>query len=438
MNINDCNKWLKNKNINPLTKRKIQTKRATYNKIEKECNEIMKINHKNNNKNDKNKKPKIDENAAAKKITNLFKPLLYKYSGDINNRIRYYNVIHKYIKKYTTASKNNCLRYYKKDNKDRQLFIIGKRIIVNKTLGEGEYGIVFDGYFRPNIKNKNYGKALKVAIKISDYTDRNDRETEVFKKLTSLVIKYKFPHFPISFGVLLCDKSKLMEDINYSGSLSSLNRKSKPLNLDIEKHKNLAILSENEYLITIVELADGIFYDILENTTAKTINILYNCSIQCLISIIFFNKYLNLYHDDAHYKNFIYFKTNSGGYFHYNIYGKDYYLKNLGYLMMINDFGLVEDLTADNLLTDIIRFIDCLENIKFNNIKQLLISEANINKPSLFDYLFNKKKIEEPINITQKRLYSKLFQLLSEKFPEQLLTTKPNDTIINDIPYLIK
>ena len=36
-----------------------------------------------------------------------------------------------------------------------------------------------------NIKNEQYGKALKIAIKISDYTIRNDREVGVFKKLTS-------------------------------------------------------------------------------------------------------------------------------------------------------------------------------------------------------------------------------------------------------------
>jgi hypothetical protein len=386
----DCDKWLKNKNINPLTKRKIQTKKATYNKIEKECNEI------------------IDKNIVAKKIANIFKPLLYKYSGDIIDRINYYKIIHKYIKEYKETSNNNCFRNYKKE-----LFIIGKRIIVNKILGKGEKGIVFDGYFIPDIANKQYGKALKIAIKISDYTIRNDREAEIFKKTTSLVLKKKCPHFPISFGVLKCDK-----------------------NVSIIK-TNLEILNQNEYLITVVELADGIFRDIMNITTVKTINILYNCSIQCLISIIFFNKYLNLCHDDAHYNNFIYFKIKSGGYFHYNIYGIDYYLKNIGYLIMINDFGLVEDLTSNNLLTDITTFIKWLDNIRFNQIKQSIITEANINKQSFYDYIFNKKKIEEPKEITQKRLYSKLFQLLSEKFPEQLLTTTPNEVIINNNPYVI-
>jgi hypothetical protein len=412
MNIDDCNKWLKNKNVNPLTKRRILTRRATYNKIEKECNKIMA----------KNKKPKMDENIAANKIANLFKPLLYKYLGDITTRINYYKIIHKYIKEYKEVSKNNCLKNY-----NEKFFSIGKRIIVNKILGEGQKGIVFDGYFKPDIKNQNYGKALKIAIKISDYTVRNDREAGVFKKLTSFVLKNKCPHFPISFGILQCNKTKIIEEIQSSS-----------LKLNISKHKNLEILKENEYLITIVELADGIFRDIMDATTAKNINILYNCSIQCLISIIFFNKYMNLCHDDSHYNNFIYFKIKPGGYFHYNIYEVDYYLKNVGYLMMINDFGLVEDLTPDNLLTDITTFIKWLDNIRFNKIKQTLTSETNINKQSFYDYIFNKKKIDEPKEIIQKRLYSKLFELMAEKFPEQLLTTKPNDGVINSYPFIIR
>jgi hypothetical protein len=37
---------------------------------------------------------------------------------------------------------------------------------------------------------------------------------------------------------------------------------------------------------------------------------------------------------------FLYHKIKKGGYFHYNIYGKDYYLENLGYLWIIWDFEL--------------------------------------------------------------------------------------------------
>ena len=187
MNIENCQKWLKNKNINPITNRKIQAKKAIYNKIEKECDEIM----------NKTKKPKMDKNVAAKKIANLFKPLLHKYSGDIKDRIDYYKIIHKYIKEYNEASKKNCLKNYKEN-----FFRIGKRIIIDKKLGEGVYGIVFNGYFRPDIKNKKYGKALKLAIKLSEYTSANQKEAEIYSKISKYVIRNKCPHFSIFYGLL--------------------------------------------------------------------------------------------------------------------------------------------------------------------------------------------------------------------------------------------
>ncbi len=56
---------------------------------------------------------------------------------------------------------------------------------------------------------------------------------------------------------------------------------------------------------------------------------------------MFFNKYVNAYHHDCHYGNFLYHLIEPGGYFHYNIYGTDYYIENLGYLWVIWDYGLI-------------------------------------------------------------------------------------------------
>ena len=45
-------------------------------------------------------------------------------------------------------------------------------------------------------------------------------------------------------------------------------------------------------------------------------------------------------HCDAHSGNFLYHKIKKGGYFHYNLFGIDYYIKNIGYLWIIWDFEL--------------------------------------------------------------------------------------------------
>ena len=66
--------------------------------------------------------------------------------------------------------------------------------------------------------------------------------------------------------------------------------------------------------------------------------------IQIFISMIFFQHYTKLVHYDTHGFNFLVHYIKDGGYYHYNIYGKDYYLKNTGYLIVINDFGLVKSI----------------------------------------------------------------------------------------------
>ena len=56
---------------------------------------------------------------------------------------------------------------------------------------------------------------------------------------------------------------------------------------------------------------------------------------------MFFHKHINALHCDTHGGNFLYHKIKPGGYFHYNLYGKDYYLENIGFLWVIWDFGLI-------------------------------------------------------------------------------------------------
>ena len=428
MNIENCEKWLKNKNINPLTNKKIQTRKATYNKIEKECNEIM----------NKKKKPKMDENIAAKKITNLFKPLLHKYSGDIKDRIDYYKIIHKYLKEYNEASKKNCLKNYKEN-----FFRIGKRIIIDKKLGEGVYGIVFNGYFRPDIKNKKYGKALKLAVKLSDYSLANQKEAEIYSKISKYVIRNKCPHFSIFYGLLICISLGLSNEIETSSLINSKSKKS--LNINSKDYDNVDLFKNKEYFLTLTELADGTLADFIYDADKKTI---INSVIQCLISIVFFHKLMRYSHNDAHFNNYLIHNIKPGGYFHYNIYGVDYYLKNLGFLVILNDFGLIRDLTIQNVYNDFDyisgnvddeRIIEFIENNILNELNANAKAYENKNKKSFLDYFIKRKPLPKPLSLEQieDKVYPNIFKELSKTFSEQLLTRKPNDIIINKIPYTI-
>jgi hypothetical protein len=428
MNIESCEKWIKNKNINPLTNKKIQTRKATYNKIEKECNKIM----------NKKKKPKMDENVAAKKITNLFKPLLHKYSGDIKDRIDYYKIIHKYLKEYNEASKKNCLKNYKEN-----FFRIGKRIIIDKKLGEGVYGIVFNGYFRPDIKNKKYGKALKLAVKLSDYSLANQKEAEIYSKISKYVIRNKCPHFSIFYGLLICISLGLSNEIETSSLINSKSKKS--LNINSKDYDNVDLFKNKEYFLTLTELADGTLADFIYDADKKTI---INSVIQCLISIVFFHKLMRYSHNDAHFNNYLIHNIKPGGYFHYNIYGVDYYLKNLGFLVILNDFGLIRDLTIQNVYNDFDyisgnvddeRIIEFIENNILNELNANAKAYENKNQKSFLDYFIKRKPLPKPLSLEQieDKVYPNIFKELSKTFSEQLLTRKPNDIIINKIPYTI-
>ncbi len=48
---------------------------------------------------------------------------------------------------------------------------------------------------------------------------------------------------------------------------------------------------------------------------------------------MFFYQETKYFHYDSHWGNFLYHKIKPGGYFHYNIFGNDYYIENYGFFM---------------------------------------------------------------------------------------------------------
>ena len=126
---------------------------------------------------------------------------------------------------------------------------------------------------------------------------------------------------------------------------------------------------------------------------------------QIFISIMFFHYYTNSHHNDAHSGNFLYHKIKPGGYFHYNIYGKDYYLENIGYLWVIWDFGLATHFSKTRKIgttnfqktisTDYYKIIDtfgyytAVMTSNEVNIRKLLYNEISTYYV-IYDYSFEK------------------------------------------------
>ena len=137
-------------------------------------------------------------------------------------------------------------------------------------------------------------------------------------------------------------------------------------------------------------------------------------------------------HRDTHGNNFLIHFIKSGGYFHYRIYNENYYLENIGYLVVINDFGLVKDLNDFTLLYDFKKFIKWFIRHKaprddFDDIKEFM-------KRLIKRFTYN----QDNDNI-QHIFYKYLFKFIHSTYPKFLLTSKPNGAvIINKTPYIIE
>ena len=334
---------------------KMRTKSSSN--IDKEIQEIQKENREiEENLRQLIKKNRQFKNSSEikKDIGKYVQPLLRtNRMTTIQNRIKYYRIVHKYIesrKKY----QNNCLRLYKYTNSGDYIYRVGNRVILDKQIGnDSGYGSVFISHYRLN--NKKFGKLFTFATKITDGSSyKNQNEYRVLKDLTDCVIREECPHFPICFGKLEClnqnhiksSNSKYLSD--RSPSFKSQNKLSfEELLNDLPKN----IYNKSNLIITMSELANNDAFQFI-SLYYNNDKIIWNALVQIMISIMFFHKYTNSHHRDTHNGNFLYHIITPGGYFHYNLYGKDFYLENIGFLWVIWDFGLIQPFSNSKLINN--------------------------------------------------------------------------------------
>ena len=365
-----CEKWIENKNINPISLRKITETGVIYKSLKSKCTKIL-------NKNSKNiceiwlknktinpetlrkiketgttyktllKKCSLNQHNAANKIQKVFTPFIKRVSANIIDRINFFIIIRKYIVSINKKHKNICMRLYKYDKTTKlPIYRLGNHIILDTQIGsKSAYGIVFLAHYEKDINNQNnLNKLNKFAIKVINYSYNNEIEYNVLTELTKQVILFKCPHFPITYGLIKCDD----KNIRSKYEIPILN---KIPETEINKAKNYPdLINDNNALYyQINELASGDFNK-YRFYYRNNYEYLLNSFFQIYISIMFFHKYINAFHNDAHAGNFLYHKIKPDGYFHYNIYGKDYYLKNIGFLWVIWDFGLIEPFSNSKLI----------------------------------------------------------------------------------------
>ena len=358
------------------------------------------------------------ERTYSDKLLSIIKK---KKSINIKDRINYYFILHSYI---NNLKKNkNCFKIYRDNSKIS--YRIGNKIILDKKIGdESKYGITFISYYKSSSK-KILKEELIFATKLTDFTRKgNITEYEILKYLTNLNINNICPHFPIGYGYLTCRQN---EDTSIA-SISGI------------KEKKINILGSNLYntdhIFIFNELANG---SLKSFKNSFTVDFILNALEQCFIAIMFFNKYVNAYHNDCHFGNFLYHKIEPGGFIHYNIYGTDYYIENIGYLWVIWDYGLISPYYNSKKIN----------NNKFGISEKTLPIITDFNK-----FIKNFIYLTETKNTTIGRTIYNLLQIyiditdiskikeLSIKILEILVSSANlkksiNSKIINKKPYII-
>ena len=349
--------------------------------------------------------------------------------SDINIRIKYYKILHKYIQSRNKYI-NNCIRLYKYTSNKTPIYRIGNRIILDKQIGNNSaYGSIFLSHYRFENKayNKQFGKLFKFATKIADGSKvKNVIEYNILKDLTAIVIKKECPHFPISFGKLTCNKqldNKLSNSYK-SDEVNSFDKQGsssfKSLLEDMPKN----IYGISNLIISLNELADNDCNNFIK-IYYKDNKIIWNAIVQIFLSIMFFHKYINAFHRDGHSGNFLYHETIPGGYYHYNIYGVDFYLENIGFLWVIWDFGLVKPFPNSKLINN--NKYGISNSTTTINIDYFKILKDGFRHKNILGGVDDKYMFSDNINF-----------FIDEIFSVLLLDEYRLNTDINDLPSLNK
>ena len=371
----ECNLWKINKNINPITKRKISSTSPIYKKFEKICtnkkinddiytivnnfcssikkplndngtdNEIYeKINNLCSYKKEKKIKsssissPKKKEDKIksisisisspkkkkGNKVLNFFKKIIPTFKNDMktislsaSNDI--YGINKKNIKlmqyfKDIKFNKKECLELL---TNYKNKYLLSNNIILYENIGsKSVYGVV---YKSKNI-NPNYKDIPKFISKIQLLTKEAKQELSIFESISNYAKINNVCHFPILYINSICDN--IIRNNNYPELL--------------EKAKG----QFKNYSIILYELADGDYYSFIKKKLYTLSSKIWKNIYEQIFMSIFIYHNLDIFHADTHGGNFLYKKIKSGGCFHYKINDIDYYIENIGYKWMLWDYGI--------------------------------------------------------------------------------------------------
>ena len=250
-----------------------------------------------------------------------------KYIRKLKNKKSIYNLKLMYL----TSKTRNILRNFMK-NKLRLSYNGNKNcilkdgtnymkdnIILEKRIGEGDWGNVYMTYLKNKIINKN-----KFAIKVTKITkyDYNNPFTDssyswyeiwILKDIIKpLVVNSICPNLPLYIDTFLCDKCDFVFKNN---------------------KKQFPCIS------IATELGRGDLKCFFLNYFPNE-KLLLSILFQILAGLHAIQMSGQILHNDIKLNNVLYYKVRPGGYWKYIVNNKSFYVPNYGYIFIINDFGV--------------------------------------------------------------------------------------------------
>jgi|688.fasta_scaffold112513_4 hypothetical protein len=287
----------------------------------------------------------------------------------LNDRnIKFHNLVKNY---QDTDDEINCIELNNSKLQINNLIIKNddSRIFIDKYIGSGSYGIVFIN----NDRNARY------AIKFIKHSKNYKNEIDIMKQISikNSMLKQPIPNFIYTAHYNInCNKIEIEDNI-----IASTLDKCLSFNYDPES-------SNGKYSMVIMEHLDGTINDILQdiNSTFNEENVELFKSIfsQAILSLYIFHNKFNYNHNDAHLNNFFYKKVvRDDKYFYYKIGDINLYVKNLGYLVVLADYGLASENTDDTIKKKIQDYKHIISNI--HSLCSYKYNEYYKDKKSIID-----------------------------------------------------
>jgi hypothetical protein len=357
------------------------------------------------------RKRKVDafvQNRAARIIQRFAKPLANKGSN-IENRIKNYQSYHKYLSKFDV---NQCLKITSMNEENVTYSLANDEIKLEKNINEYAQLEIEARVYKS--RGSNEGALFNFSSKIFEQNEGGEVRLKIHKDTTNLVLKKITPHFPIMYYNFTC---------NFPDKYGKLP------NFFIDKfdyeynYENPFQRNEKKYHIILTELAEGNLSSWLYKNYKNSAKY-HNALAQTYICILTLHA-MGYSHNSIVGGIFLYYKITPGGYFEYVINGLKVYIKNIGFLWVLQSFNYVKELEDKRWFKDYDDLFTEFQQRNEYGDKPRLVN-------NMIDIMNNLRK--EPLQRD-----SQFFEALVKQ-SKLFITKLPKDAVIvnKGSPYIIK